>query len=366
MATIINPITTALMSRAEFESKEFDRFPFKYILEDDGTISYFSKLSAGRFIFSHEAKISGLGTVKTNKAPEVQLQYLAHGRKVPGIMFQQIRQFFLDVMGMGPSTYEAQVFIVWNDKTEEYRIIVPKQTVSAAAVRYDIGDLLGEGDTIIVDIHSHNNMNAFFSGTDNNDDKKNPWISGVFGKLSTVMENKFRFNDGCGRHFEIKAEDVFDFDEKISTPSEWLAQVEISKPVYRGLQGQFDYKNGAGERSEAYKSPYASRSGASGWVSPNTSQLEDFFGIDDLFESEDGDLYDSLVDELSDLNTKEAVNVLNFELEMLSSGNNSDIELTEREASALTSLDNIVLNSGDLIETRDTLEKLLKSYESSN
>jgi PRTRC genetic system protein A len=391
MATIINPITTVLLNRQELESGEFERFPFKYILEDDGTISYFSKLSAGRHVFSHEAKVGGLGKVKTNKPPVVSIQCLAHKNKIPGEMFGQVKQFFLDVMDMGPSTYEAQIFIVWNDNSQDYRIIVPKQTVSAAAVRYDIGDLLGEGDTIIVDIHSHNNMGAFFSGTDDADDKKNPWISGVFGKLSTTLEHKFRFNDGCGRHFALTAEDVFDFGEKIATPSEWLAQVQIETPSYRvpsyqnkqaysgyggyagsdqytkfsarNIRNQFDHKNGSGESDEVRKSPLSKREGAEEWKSPSNGNMGGFDQFEDFFTDQEGDLYDELVDELSSLDGTEALKVLNAELEYLSSGDASDVELSERELVAFVAIDHAICLTGDKPGARDVLDQLISSYK---
>lgn len=294
MATIINPITTVLLNRKEFESGEFDRFPFKYILEEAGTITYFSKLSAERFVMSHEASIKGLATNRTAETPEAIIQPLPGGIKVPGVMFEQIKQFFLDVMDIGPSSYEAQAFIVWSTKEKSYRIIIPKQKVSAAAVRYDIGDMLGEGDVIIVDIHSHNTMGAFFSGTDNKDDKKNPWISGVFGKITTNMEYKFRFNDGAGRHFEMEAEEVFDFGTGITTPREWLDQVEISTytPVKQG---------GVRTWEERLDRP----SGKDGWTSFENGSLD--FDI----PSDDSMLYDALTDELLDLTHEDAIMVLN-------------------------------------------------------
>ena len=331
MATIINPITTVLINREEFDSNEFDRFPFKYILENDGTISYYSKLSAGRYLLSHEAKIPGLGTNKTVVAPVSEIQPLAFGHKIPGDFFDQIKQFFLDVMGMGPSTYEAQVFIVWNNNTEDYRIVIPKQTVSQAAVKYDIGDLLGDGDTIICDIHSHNDMGAFFSGTDDRDDKKNPWISGVFGKLSTKMENKFRFNDGCGRHFDMKVEEVFDFVEvpRFQTPKEWLAQVEITKYTpakVNGIRSWGEAYNFADERDE---SPSA------GWTSPARGAVDSSgFNWMDEFSSPEDDLYDVIIDCMADADTKELTAVLNAADGYLRNPKNTTASsvLTERES----------------------------------
>lgn len=354
MATIINPITTVLLNRDEFVSGEFERFPFKYILEDDGTISYFSKLSGGRFILSHEAQIPGLGRAKTNKAPVAEIQPLAHGHKLPGEMFKQVRQFFLDVMDMGPGTYEAQIFIVWNETSQDYRIVVPKQTVSAAAVKYDIGELLGEDDVIICDIHSHNNMGAFFSGTDDKDDKKNPWISGVFGKLSTTMENKFRFNDGCGRHFPMKAEDVFDFGENIATPSEWLAQVELSSYSPAKVSGIRSWNQAFGHANSQGR-------GTDEWSAPNNGKLEpaDYSWMD-MFDPE-GDLYDAIVDTLNDADNIESKAVLEALKERLK--NPAHIpELSERESHMFVEIDYTITQAKDDTLADKVLDQLIAVY----
>lgn len=358
MATIINPITTVLLNRAELESGEFERFPFKYILEEDGTITYFSKLSAGRYVLSHEAQITGLGTNRKVKAPAAEFQALANEYLVPGEMFYQIKQFFLDVMDLGPSTYEAQVFIVWNTETEEYRIVIPKQKVSAAAVRYDIGDILSDTDIIIVDIHSHNNMSAFFSGTDNADDKKNPWISGVFGKLSTAMEHKFRFNDGCGRHFDMVAGDVFDFeDARFQTPQSWLDQVEIS--AYTPV------KNSAGVRKwdNNYQHPNDARHWADNWVSPAEKDVgvigDQFSEI--FFDDPEADLYDGLVDSLADYSNEEIRTVLDAAEQSLASIDYAPT-ITDREMTAYLDVSYTLHNCGDRAMASSVLNQLRVSY----
>lgn len=355
MATIINPITTVLLNRTELESGEFDRFPFKYILESDGTIAYYTTLTAGRYVLSHEAQIKGLGVSKDSKAPVAEIQPLAYGHKIPGEMFKQVQQFFIDVMAMGPSTYEAQIFIVWNLESKDYRIVVPKQTVSAAAVKYDIGDMLGVEDVIICDIHSHNDMDAFFSGTDDRDDRKNPWISGVFGKLSTNMTNKFRFNDGCGRHFPMDKEGVFDFGENIKTPSEWLAQVS--------LQG---YKNTTSTRAvsswgEAFALSEDSGEGSEMWGSEDRGDLGTYDFIWDDLSSPEDDLYDSIVDELTDADNEECKVVIDALIARQEDPRHVP-ELTERESNMYISIDCSIMQVKDVNLVRKVLGQLAEAY----
>jgi hypothetical protein len=197
-------------------------------------------------------------------------------------------------------------------------------------VRYDIGDLLAAEDIIICDIHSHNDMGAFFSATDNTDDKKNPWISGVFGKLSTDMQNKFRFNDGCGRHFEMKVEDVFDFakEPRFCTPQAWLDQVEIS--TYAAPK-----TSRVNTWSEAYRfasSPDGDDDGM--WASPAKGPLDKpgHSWMDDFTSPED-DLYDAVVDCLSEADEIESKAVLVAVKAHLENPRMLPIVLTDRESS---------------------------------
>ncbi len=289
MAQFINPITTVFLNRDELATGAYDDFPFKYILEPDGTIMYESDMSAGRSVKSVESKIPGLATNKAIAAPKADIQHLAHGVKIPGEFFEQIRQFFLDVMDKGPSTYEAQAFVIWNETSREYRIIIPKQEVSAAAVRYDIGDLLSDDDVIIMDIHSHNDMGAFYSGTDDNDDKTNSWISGVFGKLSTRMEHVFRFNDGCGRNWPLKKEEIFtEVANRFATPSEWLDQVTLDAPRY----SYAGYQPG---KKSLYSG--ARRSGGTGYWADQRNQTkhaDQFTGNGSMEDADEFELFNSM------------------------------------------------------------------------
>lgn len=372
MATIINPITTVLLNRQEFDSGEFDRFPFKYILEGNGTITYYSTLNAGRYLLSHEASIPGLGVDHKAPAPVAKIQPLAYGHKIPGDFFHQIKQFFLDVMDMGPSTYEAQVFIVWNEGRKDYRIVVPAQTVSAAAVRYDIGDMLGEGDVIIVDIHSHNDMGAFFSGTDNADDKKNPWISGVFGKLSTDMQNKFRFNDGCGRHFDMLAEEVFDFkDARFQTPPEWIAQVKIQTPKYSAPSkfSKVDKWSEAFGHSSTEKETFDEGWGDFGKVGVDEGERlwDSLFSGEENLDDPGSDLYDTVVDILADYSQEECKSVLTNILDAIDDVSRAaDLSnvLSDREFIAFMEIDYNIRNDNPLTleESKSIIESLLGAY----
>ena len=99
--------------------------------------------------------------------------------------------FLYDLMALNKAVlnkYQSEVFapLVFNVVTRKYEIVVPKQVVSGAHVTYD--KITYPKNTIqVIDHHSHASMGAFFSGTDDADDKQVRFkISIVIGKNNTA------------------------------------------------------------------------------------------------------------------------------------------------------------------------------------
>ena len=352
MATIINPITTVLLSPAEFESGDFDRFPFKYVLETSGTITYHTSFTCNRYLATKAATIPGLASTPSTENTSVnEFQALAYGELIPINLLHRIEKFFKDVMVLNGTTgnFEAQTFIVWNDNTNEYRVVIPEQTVSQTRVSYDIQDILGDGDHIIVDIHSHNTMGAFYSGTDDADDKKNSWISGVMGKLNTdTTAMVFRFNDGTGGNYPMSLGDIFDV-EVMETPKEWLDKVKTAAPaVYSKPRGVCEN----GRFTPRVNNPYSGYTGG-GFL----DELDRFSGeVDTPYESDA--IYDELTDALTDLNAKESSNVLSAVIKNLRNPNFYE-ELTDRENSAFIEIASLTVmyQSSDILRVAVELNK---------
>jgi len=95
---------------------------------------------------------------------------------------------------------------------------------------------------------------AFFSGTDNNDDKSNYCYSGVVGKLNDPSPSTiWRLNLGEEKHTDIKVADIFENQLTLpAVPQEWLDKVTVqSYPMYSGAYGgawgdEWYQKNGHG------------------------------------------------------------------------------------------------------------------------
>jgi PRTRC genetic system protein A len=152
--------------------------------------------------------------------------------KIPIKFLHQIEQFFKQVMiEHKGAKLEAMAFVIWNP-TQGYHVRIPEQTVSAGAVNYNWAGFLTSEDVIVLDIHSHNDMGAFFSGTDDSDDRGNCYVSGVIGKLSTTCDKVFRFNlPGNMKINPLPPELIFETYETTEVPAEWLAQVKKQQYV---------------------------------------------------------------------------------------------------------------------------------------
>ncbi len=141
--------------------------------------------------------------------------------KVPFDLLAQTTAFFRGVMTRFNNA-EAIVRIWWNTAERRYEIRVPDggQQVSGAAVHHqDTFDIAGERNeqgglryVHVMDIHSHNNMSGFWSGTDDNDEKKAPEgrMFGVFGKVTQrIPDWKWRMRSREG-FIELKVTDIFE------------------------------------------------------------------------------------------------------------------------------------------------------------
>ncbi len=165
--------------------------------------------------------------------------------------------------------YSSEVFLqfFFDLDKEEYVIHLPKQTVSAASVRYDNDESFEDTNKILVfEIHSHGSMGAFFSGTDDGDEKADRFY-GVIGNITHAFPDlKMRISVG-GRTSEIEVEDLFDFDEEMyhleSYPRDWANRIKEQKAqVFKGgwqgnkFQGQRGVNNVQGGPYHQRGGPY--------------------------------------------------------------------------------------------------------------
>lgn len=208
----------AEVDEAEFLQGIGDEYPHLLINGTDGSRFLRMKMSDGRKVTIPYGRISPPPTtIKT----DVDSFFPAAG-KIPSSLLYQTVDFFRELCRVRKTNLEAYVQILYHP-TEGYSIHVPKQTVSAASVTYKWE--VQKGYTIIADIHSHNSMGAFFSGTDDADDKKKVGISGVIGKIdleSGSFSSTWRFCTGTDQFIPMQLSEIFD---SLHNPA-WVDQIE--------------------------------------------------------------------------------------------------------------------------------------------
>lgn len=246
----LEPFMTSLVTEdAFFNGGNFLQDPNVFVLGKDGALYRYNEFSLGR---SSLAKI-GDTPIKTGVSKlKPYLSPLVNNQKIPMQMLTDILEFFKKVMAMVPpggnghGDYEAMAHIVWNKTSQCYRVAIPTQQVSKARVAYDWSHVK-EDEEVILDIHSHNSMDAFFSGTDENDDKTYAGISGVAGRLDTNSPKViWRFNAYKDKVPNLDMADFFVTPEQVVSPEveQWMGNVEIQ----RYTPPKYDYKNPTGAK----------------------------------------------------------------------------------------------------------------------
>lgn len=128
--------------------------------------------------------------------------------KLPWASLCQVVAFFREVNRKRNGS-EALVQFFWDPAAQRYVAHVPPQEVSGGGVHHQ-GHHDKEGDILhVLDIHSHGNMGAFWSGTDDADEKRfEGRLFGVIGKNDQLIpEMKWRARIG-GAFLDLTIEEV--------------------------------------------------------------------------------------------------------------------------------------------------------------
>jgi len=195
-------------------------FPTLFITALDGRVLKRTTLQGGRPVILPSALPSeGVSVLKPD------ISHFLPGGLVPHKLLLQTVSFFQKIgkkMGTA-NNLEAFVFIVY-DPDNGYYLHIPEQTVGQASVKYEWDSPARH--IIVGDIHSHNTMGAFFSGTDDADDALKVGISGVIGNLETdqlSFKSKWRFCCGGAHNFlDLNMYEIFDIPD---SPEEWTDRV---------------------------------------------------------------------------------------------------------------------------------------------
>lgn len=186
------------------------------IPSNDGKIYELRKTEAGEFI-APKHKVTDFQQIRAGFTPALP--------KIPMSLLRQIITFFRTFMGDNEQ-FEAMAHIYWDKEKERFLAYVPKQSVSKCEVNADLRDCPYDNNErylLYADIHSHNSMDAFFSPTDDQDEKSTRLYM-VVGRLDKFFPDiEARFFCG-GTHVSIEPSLVIE-DLWESFPSHWLENV---------------------------------------------------------------------------------------------------------------------------------------------
>ena len=148
------------------------------------------------------------------------------GPKLPISTFWFVRDLFIKIYEKHKAEFDVQLY--WSDKEQKFYVRVPHQRISGASVDWELRDddawycneeYVQDNSTLPDDvrhfgrIHSHNVMGAFWSGTDENDQKTQEYgIQIVMGKITTALEYK------CRIVYNGNLQDV-EFSDVVDTPA---------------------------------------------------------------------------------------------------------------------------------------------------
>ena len=198
-----------------------------WVLTGDG--SWLVQKNKAGYFGCQKSKVSAIPTLPKGVITSEAFFELTYG-KIPNLILQQIVTFFRQVMNKY-SNSEAFIQVYWDLQESKYIINVPKQNVSQGSVRYDSTENLDtkepERYVFVYECHSHNSMNAFWSGTDNADEKELR-VFGVFGELNKVeYATKHRFFVG-EEEISVTLDGIFE----LPTVSEQKSVVTLNKQEY--------------------------------------------------------------------------------------------------------------------------------------
>lgn len=234
----------SLVTERDFLDKKFpDHHNVINVLANDGKLYRYHRYAGERELLTKIAETPIRFVDKTQLAERRQI--VPGGVKVPMQLLKDIENFFRAFMiknvtsaagyRPGHGDYEAMALILYNLDTQQYRVSIPAQKVSKASVTYDIDDK-AENEIVVVDIHSHNSMGAFFSGVDDRDDRSGAWVTGVLGKLDQPeFASVWRFNAGTTK-VQLTIADIFETPTITANPVDkaWMDKVQVGYSNYGG------------------------------------------------------------------------------------------------------------------------------------
>lgn len=207
------------------------------LLDKEGTVWKKQKTFFGEGLLPVQDVSEGCANIATTPAFVSKIN-----KKIPYIFLQQIVRFFVDVSNKKYQS-EAMIQIFYHIENEEYVLYCPEQSISKTRVSYQQNsDFTSSKDYIyVMDIHSHNTMSAFFSGTDDANEQETR-LYGVVGRVDKETPDILLRSSMEGNFTLLPLSTAFELPEgyqlenlpfpDVSYPKEWMEAIDFSRPTY--------------------------------------------------------------------------------------------------------------------------------------
>lgn len=188
----------------------------------NGRIYELCKMEQGEFI-APKNNVADFSEIRAGFTPALP--------KIPAQLMGQIIAFFRTFMTENEEN-EALALIYWDKAEKRFFAYVPKQSVCKEEVEADLRGCPYDDEERYIcyaDIHSHNSMEAFFSGKDDRDERSTG-LYFVLGELDHFYPT-LKARIFCGDSFvPIDPAEVVEGLEQ-PFPQEWLEQVSIRRTL---------------------------------------------------------------------------------------------------------------------------------------
>ena len=187
--------------------------PITYVVAENGIFEV--RMNAIGTFARKIAGVPGMGQVAAGFQPALP--------KIPWALFEQALSFFRAVMERHGGA-EAYIQFFFNREEGQYFAHVPEQFVSGGHVSFNRDAELELAHVLVLEAHSHNTMGAFFSGTDNADERGDR-IFLVVGHLDCPHPQVLIRYGIAGHHGPLAVDDIFAPPADREAAS-WKAQTE--------------------------------------------------------------------------------------------------------------------------------------------
>ncbi len=209
--------------KGRFQTVEEARASDKVIClipSSDGRFYELQKTELGEFI-APKNKVIDFQQVRAGFTPALPL--------IPLSLIGSIASFFRSFM-LESEEYEALALIYWDKEERRFFAYIPKQVVRKEHIEADLQECPYDDDPRYIryaDIHSHNSMEAFFSGEDDRDER-GTGLYLVMGELDRFFP-AIKARISCGGSFvDIDPAVVIEGLER-GFPQEWAKSVTLQK-----------------------------------------------------------------------------------------------------------------------------------------